>query len=59
LQEIGVDAELVNLDLKERQHKTEQFMKVNEQGNGMKPAAEAAEVRTAGVSRSVCHKVAT
>uniref|UniRef100_A0A383WFY7 Glutathione transferase n=1 Tax=Tetradesmus obliquus TaxID=3088 RepID=A0A383WFY7_TETOB len=29
LQEIGVDAELVNLDLKERQHKTEDFMKVN------------------------------
>jgi hypothetical protein len=28
LQEIGQDAELVNLDLKERQHKTEQFMKV-------------------------------
>lgn len=28
LQEIGVDAELVNLDLKERQHKTADFMKV-------------------------------
>jgi hypothetical protein len=28
LQEIGQDAELVNLDLKERQHKTEQFMQV-------------------------------
>ncbi|KAF6242297.1 thioredoxin-like protein [Scenedesmus sp. NREL 46B-D3] len=29
LQEIGVDAELVNLDMKEKQHKSEQFMKVN------------------------------
>jgi hypothetical protein len=28
MQEIGLEAELVNLDLKERQHKSEQFMKV-------------------------------
>lgn len=28
LKEIGKDAELINLDLKERQHKTEDFMKV-------------------------------
>lgn len=51
LKELGQDAELINLDLKERQHKTEEFVKV--QGSKQQKQKSSQNVVTQGYRQYV------